>query len=74
MAGLSVGFILYGQWKAVMAVSKTLCKCQSPIKCRLAGIVDHRAEYFGAHTEAAEGSRPNEQNVVPEPNDGRATA
>ena len=72
--GLFAGFILYFQWDVLLAASKLLCKCQSPIKCGLASIVYHRAEYFVPHTEASEGLRLNERDVVPEPRHGRATA
>ena len=72
--GSFAGFILYCQWDVLLAVRKLLYKCQSPIECRLASIVYHRAEYFVPHTEASEGLRLNERNVVPEPRHGRATA
>jgi hypothetical protein len=72
--GLFAGFILYCQWDVLLAVGNMLYKCQSPIKCGLASIVYHRAEYFVPHTEAPEGLRLNALDVVPEPRDGRATA
>jgi hypothetical protein len=72
--GLLVGFILYRRCDAVLTVSTLLCKYQSPTECRLASIAYHRAEYFVSHTEVAEELEPTEQNVVPEPSCGRATA
>jgi hypothetical protein len=74
MVGWSVAFILYLRWGVVLTVSTLLCKYQSPIECGLASIAYHRAEYFVSHTEVAEKLEPTEQNVVPEPSCGRATA
>jgi hypothetical protein len=37
-------------------------------------MVCHRAEYFVSYTEVAEELEPTEQNIVPEPSCGRATA
>jgi hypothetical protein len=63
-------FILYHPWDALLTMGKEHCQFQSPIKCILTCIVDHRAEHLVPHTEVAE----TEQDVVPEPSCCRATA
>ena len=74
MVGWSASFILYLRWDAVLTVSTLLCKYQSLIECGLASMVCHRAEHFVSHAEVAEELESTEQNIVPEPSCGRATA